>query len=136
MRPIYNDEIIHTGVKGMKWGHRKVQAIKTSIREKNRTNKNMLLHHVQSTKAQLSYVKNNPLKAVGGFDTNERKKLNDDVDRRVVESKKPKTKKTTQQHKEAGAKHVGNALKFIGANVMAANRNNQAMKISKMITPD
>ena len=49
---------------------------------------------------------------------------------------KKKTKKSIQEHKTTGAQHVGNVLKFLGANVLAANRNHQAMKISKMITPD
>ena len=45
-------------------------------------------------------------------------------------------KKSVQEHKAAGAKAVGSTLKFLGQNIMAANRNRQVMQLSKMVTPD
>lgn len=93
---VYNDEIKHYGVLGMRWGHRKGGS--TSIRSKISTmknkaienekatrqmNKDMLLHPVHSTAAQLSLLRKNPRKALFGMDTEAIKELNADVKNRI-----------------------------------------------------
>lgn len=90
---IYNDEyMFHTGVKGMKWGRRIASNIKEGMTARNQTNKDMFTHPIQSTKAQLHMIKNEPLKAIAGG-TKAFKELNADVKNRVDKSNQVKAEK-------------------------------------------
>ena len=80
---IYNDEyMFHTGIKGMKWGKRAVSNIKEGIGAQNQASKDMLRHPIHSTAAQLSMLKNHPLKTIVGG-TKVLKELNSNVKNRV-----------------------------------------------------
>lgn len=129
---VYNDELYHFGKKGMKWGkrttHGKIPVMLTKKRQ------------LSADKKTLDKINNGDYHTSVGLNKS-RQELYDKRDKSILEKRidknqKSKSKKTTQQHRAAGAKAAGSVLKFMGANVMAANRNNQAMRLSKMITPD
>ena len=74
---VYNTEIYHFGVKGMKWGHR------------NQAYIDQIKHPIHSTRAQISMLKKNPLRTIKGGD-DVFKELNDNVAKRVANSKTEK----------------------------------------------
>lgn len=106
MRPIYDDEIYHVGVKGMKWGKR-TAGIRDAISVRNQATKDQFLHPIHSTKAQLSMLKNKPLQALAGG-TKAFKELNADVKNRVdADIQKKKKIKEYKKEINAGESLVG-----------------------------
>jgi hypothetical protein len=108
---VYNDELMHYGVLGMRWGHRKggstsissklsliKKKTKDNIKATNQMNKDMLLHPVHSTTAQLSLLRKNPRKALFGMDTEAIKELNADVKNRI--DKEVEKKKTIKEYRK------------------------------------
>lgn len=107
---IYNDELMHYGVLGMRWGHRKggststtskislKKKMKDNIKATNQMNKDMLLHPVHSTAAQLSLIRKNPRKALFGMNTEAIKELNADVKNRI--DKEVNKKKTIKEYRK------------------------------------
>lgn len=118
MRPVYNDELYHYGKTGMKWGKRTSSPtlgskIKRHAKAEVQMYKDAIKHPINSNIEQFKLIKNHPIKAIiGGTKTIEQ--LNSDVAKRVANSQK--NKKTIQEHKDTGAKHVNNVLKSIGIN--------------------
>ena len=83
MRPIYNDELLHFGVPGMKWGKRTARNIGLGIKVRNQAARDQILHPIHSIKTQLNMLRKDPLNTLGGG-TAVLKKLNADVSKRVA----------------------------------------------------
>jgi hypothetical protein len=128
MYQVYNDEFKHHGVPGMKWGRRKISQIKENVKATNQMNKDMLRHPIHSTAAQMELLKNNPKKALN-MDTNTIKKLNEDVKKRVEESKTPQA----IAKKKANLEKTHGILKKMGTQAIALHQQYETQKLANEI---
>lgn len=119
---VYNDEICHYGVPGMKWGRRIGSKIKPFVKMQ----KNSSIHPIHSTKAQISMIRKNPRTALY-INPKDADKFNADVKKRVESSKK----KATKKHIAKGAKVAGKTLSLVSKNAVRLyqwNNINKAME--------
>lgn len=98
MRQIYNDEIYHYGIPGMKWGKRTATNIGNGIKAQTRAGYDQIRHPVHSTKAQISMLRKNPIGTLKGG-TKVLNELNADVKNRV-EKRQTEVKSAVKDYRQ------------------------------------
>lgn len=100
MRPVYNDELYHFGVPGMKWGKRTASNISNGVKAQTRAGYDQLRHPILSTKAQINMLRKDPIRTLKGG-TKVLNELNADVKNRVDKSNAAKKSAVENYRKES-----------------------------------